>query len=447
MVDTDHRVIKGDDMKKTRERVPELVVEYVDPIEGFRGWLAIDCFDHELCAGGLRVQKGLTRECVENLASTMTLKMRIAGIRADGAKSGIDYDPLSPGKEAALSRFIRAIRPFIAERYSIGPDMNTTMGELDKIVNSLGLPSIKAAVANAQGLDHEDFLKRIATLTQPVGHTELGRLRAGSGLAAACLGTIDYLNIPYYDATVAIQGFGGLASGAVYTLNKAGVKIVGIADKDKCLLSHNNHSLDIDRLLKQSANGLIADKDVIGRCGAPCDISEVECDIFIPAAIEEAITAQEARKIQVKAVICGANLGVTREAEQILHERGILVIPDMVAGCGGSLSMEGLFGPESPPSVYDVIGFVDEKMRSIVKRVLERSKRDGVPQREAALRLCAETKSYPGTKPYGTSNRKNGKTCSASKNLYSDGINQSMIPCGGVVDSGARLHSARQNDE
>ncbi|MCI5146252.1 MAG: Glu/Leu/Phe/Val dehydrogenase, partial [Candidatus Electrothrix sp. AR3] len=93
----------------SRTENSELIIEYTDPLEGFKGWLVIDSMTHNMAAGGLRVQQGLTCECVQRLAATMTLKMRIAGIRADGAKSGIDYDPASPGKQEALYRFIRAI--------------------------------------------------------------------------------------------------------------------------------------------------------------------------------------------------------------------------------------------------------------------------------------------------------------------------------------------------
>ena len=91
-------------------RKPELIVEYTDPLEGFKGWAVIHALSHKLCAGGVRVQKGLTLDCVCDLASNMTTKMRIAGIRADGAKCGIDYDPHSLGKKEAMYRFIRAIR-------------------------------------------------------------------------------------------------------------------------------------------------------------------------------------------------------------------------------------------------------------------------------------------------------------------------------------------------
>ncbi|MEA3469146.1 MAG: Glu/Leu/Phe/Val dehydrogenase dimerization domain-containing protein [Thermodesulfobacteriota bacterium] len=393
---------QDDIMMNSVQEKPELVVEYVDPEEGFKGWLAIDCFDHELCAGGVRVQKGLTRECVENLASTMTLKMRIAGIRADGAKCGIDYDPSSPGKNEALFRFVRAIRPYICTRYSMGPDMNTTMQELDSIVSRLGLPSMKVAVAYAQGFEAEDFLQRIKTLAQPAGNDDLGRLRAGSGLAAACFGVLDHLDIYSEDATVTIQGFGGLASGAAYCLSKKGVNIIALADRKKSFISPDKSPLHIKRLLQKSTDGLIPGNEITGVYEDRNGIYNVPCDVFVPAAIEKAITAKEAAVMQVKAVVCGANLAVTAEAEHILHERGILLIPDLIAGCGGSLSMEGLFGPSSHPTVEDVLQFVDEKMRRIVKTTLERSQADNIPTRDAAIKICRERSVHPGTKPYGS---------------------------------------------
>lgn len=384
---------------------PELVVEYTDPQEGFKGWLVIDSMAHNLCAGGLRVQPGLTRECVQRLAATMTLKMRIAGIRADGAKSGIDYDPASPGKHEALYRFIRAIKPFIQQRYSMGPDMNTTMPELDAICSRLGITSIKTAVAKTQNLTPSEFKQRTALLSRPVGHATLGKLRAGSGLAASCLGVLEFLGIPAEKATVSIQGFGGLAAGAAYFLSRAGVQIVGLADREKSLISSDGEALDISSYLSESVDGIIPYTASTGSYGRREEIYSVPCDVFIPAAIENSVGEQEARTMQVRAIACGANLAVTADAEKILYERNILVIPDMVAGCGGSLSMEGLFAPDTPPSVEAVLTHVDSKTRSIVNHLLTRSRKDGIPPREAALRLCAEASIYPGTRPYGTLTR------------------------------------------
>jgi len=386
---------------RTVNAEPEVVVEYTDPVEGFKGWLVIDCLTHRLCAGGLRVQKGLSLDCVVNLAHNMTLKMRIAGIRADGAKSGIDYDPMSAGKDEALERFFRAIVPYMLDRYSVGPDLNTTMPELNAIASRFGLPSIKIAVARAQGLTDEEFARRTSILSQPAGFTTLASLRSGAGLAYACLGTLDFLNIPCSSATVTIQGFGGLAGGAAWCLNQAGVKIVAVSDRQKMLSAPDGHILDIEPLLRRAEHGLIPILDSHGIVGENTRIHEVECDVFIPAAMEKTVTEDEARTLKARAVVCGANLAVTPEAEKILHQRGILLVPDMVAGCGGSLSMAGLFGPAVTPSVDDVLAFVENRMRDMVHRVLSRSQKGGVSTREAAMQLCDEAPLMPGVKPYG----------------------------------------------
>jgi glutamate dehydrogenase/leucine dehydrogenase len=385
-------------------RKPELVVEYTDFLEGFKGWLVIDSLSHRLCAGGVRVQKGLTRDCVANLARNMTLKMRIAGIRADGVKSGIDYDPDSPGKTGALERFIRSIRPYILERYSLGPDLNTKLEELDDIAGKLGIPSVKTAIAKAQGFDLPYFLKRYRMMQNYTDGDQvtLSGVRAGFGLASACLGVLDFLDISHKEATVAVQGFGGLGGAAAYTLYKSGVKIVGLADVEKSLISSNQHSLDVRALIKDCAGGLIP--KVHGK-GEYIDrsqhIFDIECDVLIPAAIENAVAVDNARTLSVKAVVPGANLAVTEEAERLLHDRGIITVPDFMAGCGGSLSMDGLFGPESHPSVQDVLDHVKKRMCFLVQRVLKHSQKDGITPRQAALNLCSEATIYPEARPYG----------------------------------------------
>ena len=384
---------------------PELIVEYTDPLEGFKGWLVIDSLTHRLAAGGMRVQKGLSKEVVRQLAATMTLKMRIAGIRADGAKCGIDYDPRSPGKQEAMLRFIRAIKPYLLERYSMGPDLNTTMPELDAICARLGIASIKAVIAKSQEFTPEQFEARVQLLKQPVAHSTLGGLRSGAGVAASCTAALEFLHIPLAQAKVVIQGFGSLASSAAYFLHQAGVPIIGLADCDKSLISLDGTALDIGDLLARSCSdcrrkGLIPLDSLRHSYGDRREIYNLTCDVFIPAAIEQAIDRQAAETMQVKAIVSGANLAVTDEAEAVLHERGILVIPDMVAGCGGSLSMEGLFGPDDLPAVQDVLDHVDRKTRCIVKNLLQRSRQDNISQREAALRICAETPLHPNSKPY-----------------------------------------------
>jgi glutamate dehydrogenase/leucine dehydrogenase len=289
----------------------------------------------------------------------------------------------------------------------MGPDLNTTMPELDAVCGRLGISSIKTAVAKNQQLDDAAFARRTQLLAAPVGHATLGRLRAGAGLAASCLASLEFLGIPASEATVAVQGFGGLAAGAVYFLNQAGVRIVGLADREKSLVSINGYALDIPSLLASSSNS--SEKGIIPEAAGRTEeygdrnkIYDIQCDVFIPAAIEKAVDKKESENIQVKAVASGANLAVTDEAEKILHKRSILVIPDMVAGCGGSLSMEGLFAPDTLPTAEDVLAHVDRRTRNIVKTMLLRSQQDNISPREAALRICAEAPLYPDTRPYGT---------------------------------------------
>ncbi len=288
----------------------------------------------------------------------------------------------------------------------MGPDLNTAMPELDAVCNRLGMFSIKTAVAENQNLDPAAFQERVRLLKKPVGHATLGGLRSGAGVAASCLAALEFLGIPAREATVAIQGFGGLAAGAAYFLAQAGVRIIGLADREKSLFSLNGTPLDIPTLLAASSG---TEKGIIPvvrtgktECADNRKIYNTPCDIFVPAAIEKAVDRHEAENMQVRVIACGANLAITDEAEKILHKRSVLVIPDMVAGCGGSLSMEGLFGPDTPPSVQDVFAHVENKTRSIVKNMLMRSQRDNISPREAALRICAEAPLYPDTRPYGT---------------------------------------------
>lgn len=383
---------------------PELIVEYTDPEEGFKGWLVMDSLSHKMCAGGMRVQQGLTCETVSSLARNMTLKMRIAGIRADGVKSGIDYDPKSPGKPAAMYRFMRSIRAHVLDRYSMGPDMNVTMQELDSIGAKLGIPSVKMAIAEAQGMDLSEFLKRyeLLSLTVENSNLTLGRLRAGLGLASCCLGVLDHIGIPHREARVVLQGFGGLGSGAAHTLHQAGVKIVGIADSEKALISRNGQALDVDVLLRNSKGGMVPLGSMHGEYVSSDQLlTNNNYDVFIPAAIRGAVNGDNAHDIKVKAIVPGANLAITPEAEMILYDRGIITVPCFVAGAGGSVSMDALFGPKLFPSVEEVLNLIDGRMRFLTQKVLARSKKDNITPRQAALALCAETVSHPEAKPYG----------------------------------------------
>ena len=388
-------------MQNNEKKSPALVIEYTDAEEGFQGWLVIDTLDHNLCAGGLRVQPGLSRDRLAKMARNMTCKMRICGLRVDGAKSGIDYDPAASGKKAAITRFMSAIRPYIVNRYSMGPDLNVNMAELESIGRELGLPSVKMAVASAQGFEQSYFSERYQILTQEIDGWPLGKVRVGYGVAVATLAVLDYLGVSHGQASVAIQGFGNLAKAAAFGLNRKGVRIMALADHEKCIVSENEHGLDIKHLLK-TEGPLLPENDFRTdvRVAAREEIFNIPCDVLIPAALEKTITKQVASELQVKAVVPGANLAVTDEADHLLHQRGVIVLPDLLSGSGGSISMEGLFSPTDHPAAIEILKHVDKRMAELVHQTLARSKTEKITPAQAALRTCAEIVLQPGVRPY-----------------------------------------------
>jgi glutamate dehydrogenase (NAD(P)+) len=380
---------------------PAMVIEYTDPDEGFKGWLVRDQLCHRLCAGGMRVQPGITRQKLIDMAQNMTLKMRIADLRVDGAKSGIDYDPDAPGKHAAIARFIKAIKPFIECCYSMGPDLNVEMDELEIAAGKVDIPSVKMAIARSQGWSTDYYLTRNAVLQQKVDGWSVNRLRAGYGVAAAVLAVLDFMKISHGKANVAIQGFGTLAKATAFRLYKAGVKIIGIADIDNCLVSTNGQGLAVDEILKTVSTRLDLSAYDQGAIKPSQHITGITCDILVPAAVENAITPGIAQNLPVKAVVPGANLAVPHESIQLFYERSILVLPDFLAGCGGSLSMEGLFGPADHPTPDAVLAHIETKMVEVVSKILSRSTEEQITPTDAALKYCAETVCQPDTRPYG----------------------------------------------
>lgn len=386
--------------------MPTLLIEYTDPLEGFKGWLVMDRLGHRLSAGGMRVQPGLTSTHLVEMARNMTRKMRLAELAVDGAKSGIDYDPASPGKPAAIRRFLGAIQPYITSRYSMGPDLNVDMVELEKAALPLGIPSVKMAVAKAQGWELPYFLERSAVLAEKISDFTLSQLRAGYGVAAAALETLAMLGIEPAQARVTIQGFGTLGRATLFGLAEAGCRIVAIGDERQTLISAAPAGLPVEQLLKHPASLLPAATFFSGTVSrSRTEIFNCAADLLIPAALENTVSPEISATLQVKAVVPGANLAVPEASALILQQRNILVLPDFLAGCGGSLSMEGLYGPPSHPTARQVLDHVRDKMQKLVKQVIVQSRQDRCSPREAALRIIAGRPDHDDRRPYELSEK------------------------------------------
>lgn len=375
------------------------VLRYQDPSEGFRGWAAFHGRDHRLAAGGMRVQPGLREKTVVALAAAMALKERLLGLAVDGAKAGIDYDPRRPGKPEALARFLGFLRGCLTERLSLGPDMGCTWPELESAARAAGLVSAKAAVARAQGLDQEDFLCRLTLLDAGAGALTLAQRRAGHALAHAAVGAGRWA-VPSGPLRAGVQGFGTLGRGAALALAEAGVAVTAVADEHGCVT--NGKGLDVAALVTLAYGEPVTARAPAAGATAPRSaLLETPVDVVVLAACEDAVSAGQAEVLPARAVVVGANLGLSPGVEDLLHRRGVVVVPDFVGGCGGSASMDALFGPPACPSPEEVLDRLAARMRALVAQVLGLAAQLGVTPRQAALAVCESNRPTLSGRPYG----------------------------------------------
>lgn len=285
----------------------------------------------------------------------------------------------------------------------MGPDAGTTWAELEAIAHKEGLASVKGAIARAQGISDDEFRRRLAILDTPVGGSTVGQRRAGHALAHVALAAWETACAAERPLRASVQGFGTLGHAAVLTLAEAGAAVVGVSDETGSLVSRDG--LDLGALLTVP-HGTPVRLMQLGDAsvsGGPPEILLVEpVDVVVLAACEEGVTVAQAAGMDAQIIVVGANLGLSLSVESVLHELGIVVIPDFVGGCGGSASMDALFGPAGCPEASEVMDGVAATMQALVRRVLTLAAMRSITPRAAAL-LVAELRGQGrGGKPYGT---------------------------------------------
>jgi len=276
--------------------------------------------------GGVRFHQGVTRDEVKALSTWMTFKCGVMGVPYGGGKGGITVDPttLSQGELERLSRaYSRAIAPIIGEKVDIpAPDVNTNGQIMAWFVDEY---------QKATG----DFAPGVFTGKPVEFYGSLARTEAtGYGVALAAREAAKKLNIDMTQAKVAIQGFGNVGSFTGKYITQLGGTIVAVADHTGGI--YNNNGLDADALSEYvrvnrgvagfpGAEGTFPKEDIIG----------FDCDILLPCALENSITADNANDVKAKVVCEGANGPTTLEADKIMNDKGIIVVPDIFANAGG----------------------------------------------------------------------------------------------------------------
>ena len=367
--------------------LPYLVSEWHDQATGARGWFVIDRLVGGMCSGGIRMRPGVTVDEVTDLARAMSHKMAVLDIPYGGAKSGIDYDPASPEAPAVLRGFIDAIRPFIAERYATGADLGTRESDIIAACQLVGLTHpLQAGFKTEGGAGLSRVKQALALTSEGIPITEL---MAGYGVAESTFEAAEVLGLPLQGATVALQGFGNVGGAAARYLDRAGVRITVVADIEGTIIDETG--LDVPHLLGiRDRFGRIDRRRLKPgtRCAPEPDWLGQTVDIMIPAAIGNAIRADNQAGIHCRLLVEGANNPVTPEAEAQLEHRGTTILPDFVANAAAAFLFCGLLEKRLEPNLDSIFTVTSRQLRSTTRELLERARRERVSNRRAAEEIA-----------------------------------------------------------
>ena len=333
--------------------------------------------------GGIRYAPDVTLDEVRALASWMTWKCAVVNIPFGGAKGGVICDPkkLSQGElERITRRYTSELIEFLGPEKDVpAPDVNTNEQTMAWVMDTYSMHMRQTVTAVVTG-------KPIS-----LGGSRGRREATGRGIQVMCLEALRHLDMPVEGCRIIIQGFGNVGSNAAHLLMDSCCKIVGIAEYDGGLF--NPDGIDIHALAEYRQRN----SSVVGFRGAEAaesaELLTRPCDILIPAATENVITSRNAAKIKAKIVCEGANGPTTAVADEILADKGIFVVPDILANAGGVTASyfewvqdrQGYFWKEE---------MVNERLEEILKEsfadVVHYGQAHGVNNRIAAYMLAID---------------------------------------------------------
>jgi len=276
--------------------------------------------------GGIRYDENVNLDEVKALAAWMTWKCAVVEIPFGGAKGGIRCNPrqMSSGEIERLTRsYTTAMLDVFGPDTDIpAPDMGTGQREMAWLMDQYSRN--KGVTSNG-----------VVTGKPLVLGGSLGRMEAtGRGVMISTLSAMEKLKINPYQSTCAVQGFGNVGSFAAELLHERGVKVVAISDISGAY--YNENGIDIDEAIKYRTEN----KGTLeGYKGAEAikgeDLLTLPVDVLVPAATEDVITMYNAEKIKAKLIVEGANGPTSAKADDIINEKGIVVVPDILANAGG----------------------------------------------------------------------------------------------------------------
>jgi len=328
--------------------------------------------------GGIRYHPDVTLNEVRALAMWMTWKCAVAGLPYGGAKGGVACDPkqLSAGElERLTRRYATEISVLMGPESDIpAPDVGTTSQVMAWIMDTYSM--------------HRGYSVPAVVTGKPlsVGGT-VGREEAtGRGCALVAREAAKAVGLRLEGARVAVQGFGNVGYHAARLLHGMGARVVAVSDSRGGI--YRSEGLDPEAVLRyKRETGSVAGFPN-ARPVTNAELLELPCDILVPAALEGQIHRENAPRIQAQVVVEGANGPTTPEADDILHARGVLVVPDIVANAGGVIvsyfewvqDLQSFFWEEA-----EIHQRLERMLVRSLQRVMEVARTHEVDLRTAAL--------------------------------------------------------------
>lgn len=295
-------------------------------IQVFEGYRVVHSTHLGPSKGGIRFAMDVNEDEVRALAAWMSFKCAVADLPYGGAKGGIKCEPrkMSEGELERLSRaYVKAMKDIFGVNKDIpAPDMGTSAREMAWMLDEFNKISGEDSPGVITG--------------KPVGlGGSLGREAAtGRGVMINALQALAKIKINPKSATAAVQGFGNVGSHAARLLAEQGIKVIAISDASGGY--YDEKGIDIQDALQYVAKN---NKSLLGYNKATKITNEelltLPCDVLVPAALQNVITVPIAEKLQCKIVVEGANGPTVAEADSILNDKGIVVVPDILANSGG----------------------------------------------------------------------------------------------------------------
>lgn len=353
-----------------------MVVETYDAKTKTHGILVFDNTVLGVGKGGIRMTPSVTVEEISRLARAMTWKNALAGLPFGGAKAGIIFDPkhaTANEKKAAIQSFSRAIKPLCPEKYVAGPDINMGEKDMEWFVKANGQKkSATGKPKNMGGLPHE------------YGST-------GYGIACAIKEAADFFGQELKNLTVGIEGFGNVGTFAFKFLEELGAKICAAADSKGVIYDPDGLKYKEVIDVKKKTGSVINCPTGAGSRREKLDVGGIfglPVSLLITAAFPDVINVNNVDGIKAKMIVEGANISVTPEAEKKLFERGVLVLPDIVANAGGVISSYAEWkGGYDKEKTFKLI---KQKITKSVREVLGAAREKKITPREAALAVAQE---------------------------------------------------------